>query len=291
MNNIIEKRKKVYKNLPKDNLKISLNDLVLIYNINKNNYKALEDAVKQFLLKSLTAAYNKDFIWTETFLEDNSDLIMNLPNKTPNGIINPKNETAYYFTQVQDKINQILNDLGIYPHIAQMVIPNIRYKNTKEAAEIKQRPYYTGQLHSDAWVGHVGDCQLLIGILGDVDNNTVEFNEPVEVHDNYLDKASSFSEGNTRYEYFKFLGKLSKNTLNIMDHACLHRTLIEINGKPRISIDIAVMINSEYSHANDDNNIETYMYHSPQIIQSIGKGKEYFVKESINSTTTTITII
>lgn len=292
MNNIIETRKKVYTNLPKINLQeISTPGSVLFYNINENLYSDLIESVKEYLLTTLSLIYNKEFIWSDSFLEDNNDLIMKLPNKTPNGIIKPKNEISSHFTKIQNNLNNILNDLGLYSHINQTVIPNLRYKPSVESDEIKSRPYYTSKYHSDAWVGHMGDCQFLIGVLGDVDNNTVEFNEPINVHDNYLDKAESFDEGNTRYESLKYLGTLSKQTLAIMDHACIHRTLIKENAKPRLSIDMAIMINSEYSHSNDKGfDPKVYTYHTAESINSIGKTHCYTIDESLNMPTTIIKI-
>jgi len=291
MNSIIEKRKKVYEDLPKINQKENSSGIVLFYNIDENQYLNLQNAVKEYLIEALTLTYNRSFVWSDTFLEDNNDLIMGLPNKTPNGIIKPKKEIASHFTKIQDCINNILNKLEIYPHINQTVIPNLRYKTSFDPEEIKKRPYYTNKLHSDAWVGHMGDSQLLIGVLGDIENNTVEFNEPIKVHDNYLDKAESFDDGNTRYESFKYLGILNKQTLAIMDHACLHKTLINENCKPRLSIDMAVMIKNEYSHINDkgfDPNV--YTYHQAENINSIGKTHRYSIIESLNESTTTIAI-
>jgi len=293
MNNIIENRKQVYKNFPKDNLDTSLEDMVLFYNINSNDYNNLIETVKIFLLKSLSLAYNREFIWSENFLEENDELIQNLPNKTPNGIVNPKSETSAEYTQIQIEVNNILENLGVYKHIKQLAIPNLRYKSFSEPEEIKSRPYYTGKFHSDAWVGHVGDSIFLIGVLGDIDNNTVEFNEPINVHSNYLSKAESFDEGNTRYENLKTLGTLTKGKLGVMDHACLHRTLIKPDSKPRLSLDIAVMVDSEYSHANSEGfNKETYNYHNPETLKSIGKTKKHNIVESIiGSTSTTFEII
>ena len=97
MNNIIENRKKVYYNFPKEKLNKSLSDLVLLYNIDKNKYNELIEATKLFLLKSMKIAYNKEFIWTDTFLEEYDDLINTLPNKTPNGLLNPKKEIIKEF--------------------------------------------------------------------------------------------------------------------------------------------------------------------------------------------------
>ena len=69
MNNIIENRKKVYQNFPKENLEANLADMVLFYNINENDYNELIEATKTFLLKTMSLAYGKEFVWTDTFLE------------------------------------------------------------------------------------------------------------------------------------------------------------------------------------------------------------------------------
>ena len=248
MKNIIENRKKVYSNLPTTNLNNTLSNIVLPYNISNEKYFKLTKEVQNFLCKCMSLTYNKEFVWNDTFLEDNDELIMSLPNKTPNGILNPKKETSDEFSKIQKILNEILHELQLSMHIKKLLPFNIRYKSSDEDSWIKTRPYYTSKYHSDAWVGHVGDSQFLIGVLGDIENNTVEFNEPINVHDDYLEKADSFEQGNTRYEDFKYLGCLSKQTVTIMDHACLHRTLIKKGAKPRISIDIAVMIDNEHSH-------------------------------------------
>ena len=291
MNNIIENRKKVYQNFPKENLEMSLEDMVLFYNINETDYQNLIEATKAFLIKSMTLAYNKEFIWVENFLEKYDELIANLPNKTPNGVVNPKNETVNEFEKIQIAINNIFANLGVYKNIKKLAIPNLRYKSTTEPEVSKSRPYYTSKHHSDAWVGHVGDSIFLIGVLGDIDNNTVEFNEPINVQDNYLTKAENFDEGNTRYESFKYLGTLTKGKLGIMDHSCLHRTLVKEGSKPRLSIDIAVMVDSEYSHSNDKGYDETtYKYYNPNVIKNIGLNSSYHIEELINSDKTTILI-
>jgi hypothetical protein len=292
MNNLIETRKKVYENFPQKNLDKNSSGIVLFYNINDANYSALIKATQNFICKSLSLVHNKEFVWTDTFLEDNDALIQALPNKTPNGVLNPKNETADEFVEIQKAVNNIFNNTGVYPHIKKLATPNIRYKSTLEPNGAKDRPYYTSKIHSDAWVGHKGDSIFLVGILGDISNNTVEFNEPINPHDNYLHKADSFDEGNTRYESLKYLGQLDKKILGIMDHACAHRTLVKENAGPRVSLDIAVLVDSEFSHANDEGFDESaYTYYEADVIKSIGSSKKYEVDESIfNSTSTKIKI-
>jgi hypothetical protein len=78
-----------------------------------------------------------------------------------------------------------------------------------------------------------------------------------------------------------------------MDHACAHRTLVKENAGPRVSLDIAVLVDSEFSHANDEGFDESaYTYYEADVIKSIGLSKKYEVDESIfNSTTTKIQVV
>jgi len=283
MKDLVKIRQRVYENFPKENLNINTSPIVVTYDIKSDDYNRLVKATQKFLCKSLSLVYKKEFVWTDTFLEDNNNLIINLPNKTPNGILNPKKETVEEFTEIQTSINNIFNKLNVFNHIKKLAIPNIRYKSVEsEPDEVKSRPYYTGKMHSDAWVGHKGDSVFLIGVLGDIDNNTVEFNNPIGAHDNYLDKAESFDEGNTRYDSLEYVGLLQKQTLAVMDHACAHKTHIKEGAKPRISIDIAILIDSPFSHVNDSGFDEyAYNYYDVSDIKSIGNSKSFTVEESI----------
>jgi len=283
MKDLVKIRQRVYENFPKENLNINTSPIVVTYDIKSDDYNRLVKATQKFLCKSLSLVYKKEFVWTDTFLEDNNNLIINLPNKTPNGILNPKKETVEEFTEIQNSINNIFNKLNVFNHIKKLAIPNIRYKSVEsEPDEVKSRPYYTGKMHSDAWVGHKGDSVFLIGVLGDIDNNTVEFNNPIGAHDNYLDKAESFDEGNTRYDSLEYVGLLQKQTLAVMDHACAHKTHIKEGAKPRISIDIAILIDSPFSHVNDSGFDEyAYNYYDVSDIKSIGNSKSFTVEESI----------
>jgi hypothetical protein len=293
MKDLVKIRQRVYENFPKENLNATTSPIVITYDINSYDYNRLVKATQNFLCKSLSLVYKKEFVWSDTFLEDNNNLIVNLPNKTPNGILNPKKETVEEFAEIQNSINNIFNKLNVYKHIKKLAVPNIRYKSVEsEPEEVKSRPYYTGKMHSDAWVGHKGDSVFLIGVLGDISNNTVEFNNPIGAHDNYLDKAESFDEGNTRYDSLEYVGLLQKQTLSIMDHACAHKTHIKDGAKPRISIDIAVLIDSPYSHVNGAGFDEyAYNYYESTELKSIGNTKTFTVEESIfESKKTTINI-
>ena len=126
MNNLIETRKKVYENFPKENLNLSSTDIVLFYDINNTNYTKLIEATQNFICKSLSLVHKKEFTWTDNFLENNDELIQKLPNKTPNGVLNPKKETVVEFMEIQKAVNKIFENLGVYKHIKKLAIPNIK---------------------------------------------------------------------------------------------------------------------------------------------------------------------
>jgi hypothetical protein len=289
---MLHNREEMYKNFPTNKLKNS-SEILLFYGIENNLYAELQEKIKNFLLKSLSLVYGDHFEWSDNFLIENENLINSLPNKTPNGIINPKKETLQEFTDIHTTLIKILENSELSSHIEKMIVPNIRYKSPNETFETKTRPYYTGKLHSDAWVGHQGDSQILIGCLGDISNNTVEFYKPIDISDNYLHKAESFEEGNTRYSSLEYIGKLESDELCVMDHYCIHRTLINDNSGPRISLDVAAMFDSEFSHSNDigfDENM--YNYYDIGTMESIGEEKYFQIDDSIfDSKKTTIKII
>ena len=282
MSNLIENRKKVYENLPTENLSVNLGDIVYFHDIGKEDYENLIKSVKDYLLKCFELVYGKKYEWEDNFLEKYSKQIMELPNKTPNGILKPKSENEFEFNEILKNVNIIFKNLNLKNHIEALAIPNLRFKDSIEPEDVKNRPYGTTQYHSDAWVGHKGDSIFLIGLLGDLENNTVEFTKPINVHNNYLDKAESFAEGNTRYESFETLGKLQKGKLGIMDHACLHRTLLTSGCGPRLSMDIAVMIDSDYSHSKEKGFDPTaYDYIPMSVFKELGGDSNVLIEESI----------
>jgi hypothetical protein len=77
-----------------------------------------------------------------------------------------------------------------------------------------------------------------------------------------------------------------------MDHACAHRTLVKENAGPRVSLDIAVLVDSEFSHANDEGFDENaYAYYESDVVKAIGSSNKISVEQSIfNSTSTKIQI-
>lgn len=279
----LENRKLVYKNFPLTKDKNNLSQIVLMYDLSEKLFLELKQNTINYIIANMKKYYHKDFEWSEDFLERYDDLICKLPNKTPNGIMKPKAETHEEYTSLVKTFNLILKSFGIQKEISKTTFPNIRYKNSKESEEIKKRPYYTGKLHSDAWVGHIGDSVFIIGVLGDIENNTVEFYEPIDIDPNYLDPADSFEEGQKRYKNLKYLGKLNTKQLVIMDHACVHRTLTSSTSKPRISIDVAMLIDSEFSHVNHimENSSTEYSYFDYETFAKIGEESKIDINGSI----------
>jgi hypothetical protein len=277
---IIEKRQRLYSGFPLENLQIGGPKTVSLYDIKYDLYEDLQLKTQAYLLKTLNVFYNKEFTWEAGFLRKNRKFISNLPNLSPNGVIFPRSETIEEFQMIHDSVIEIMVHLKINRKFSAMAVPNIRFKTNSDPEEVKGRPYYTNKLHSDAWVGHVGDSILLVGLLGDLKNNTVQFNDPLDVDENYLDKANSFEEGLERVKRSVFAGTLPVSTFGVMDHSCLHKTYITKNAEPRISLDMAAMVDSEYSLSHQVNT-QNYTYYKTKDMERINREVEYRCHSSI----------
>lgn len=149
-----------------------------------------------------------------------------------------------------------------------MMLPNIRIKGPEnlETADIKNRPYYTAKLHSDAWVGHAYDSIVMATVFGD-EANTVKFFEPINPSNNFLAPADSFDEGLHRIDGTRYITSMSKNHLYIMDHGCVHQTKSNDYGVGfRVSIDCAGYLDQSKLNSN-----EKYTYFPNHVLLGLSK--------------------
>jgi hypothetical protein len=196
--------------------------------------------------------------------------------KTPNGILKPKLETIKEYQAFCIEFFSLLTNTLPTKLITLCALPSIRIKSNIESSEIKNRPFYTGNLHSDAWVGHTCDAILLLHLFGSA-TNTVEFFEPTKFTSNLLDVSSSFSEGIQRVHELNKIGQLAPRKLVVMDHACLHRTYISEKSSARISLDMGVyMVN--YPQLTKECPIH---YYSFEDLLGLGKSLQLTTDDSI----------
>lgn len=204
-------------------------------------YEALTKAMNEFILASLSS-FNagKKFENKGNLLETYREEILGLPNRTPNGKMEPKKEIAKEFNQVERAIEAIFDSLKIDEHVELMQLPvSIRIQDGRSQSDIESRHYATSKMHSDIWTGEPAVCgAVIVPVLGDVARTGVEFYEPkfesaeefVRVFDDYLD-AKKYVDTARRYDM-----TMQTSHLYVFDSYCLHKTL-KNGGGVRASID------------------------------------------------------
>ena len=279
--NLVEKRKNVYAGLNGYN-ETSFPGLVYFYDA---DLQGLSHSISSYLEKSLETFYGREFsIKTDKDVDSHTSEILNLPNVTPNGAILPKNETAAFLNDAQIETMRLLDRHNITDHIEKLMCIHVMIKTPDEPSGTQKRPYYTGKIHSDAWVGHHGDAIFMAGVLGDTEGSTVEYFEPVKPKKDFLTIANDFDEARKRYHGKNYIGKMENSKLVAMDHACLHRTKFEYNAKTRVSINFGVLMKSTFSHKNNVEVINRFeeSYFTTEELRRVGHDMTFFVKETFN---------
>lgn len=209
--------------------------------IQENDIKKLQRLFEDYIIKTLESYYVMEF-GREDFLVKYKDRILQLPNKTPNGILYPKVENVDVYNKIQSHVNDILINTNLVNQLDSFDFVNVRIVDGK-ITDMDSRLSATSRLHSDAWAGHTDDAVLTIGILGD-QKTSLEFNRIIgEVSPEFFETQPDYVVALDTLTDYEHISDLKFNTITIFDHTCLHRT-IKSEGGLRCSIDIGVKLKS-----------------------------------------------
>ena len=233
------KRKIIYKSLLSISKKNKIKNINSLFFNQKILYiNEIKYLIKLYIRENLQNTYKKKFGIDSYYTE--SKKILKLRNVTPNGIINPREETQFIYRLIVDYIFKSMSTIS--PYIATCTIPVIRYRAGMLTKELKNRPYATSKIHSDAWVGQHGDAIMTLGILGDCKNNGVNFYYPEKISSNFFKKIDDYNIGDALFNKKTKIGILELDRWHLFDHGILHNSFIKNNSKPRISIDFGVKL-------------------------------------------------
>ncbi len=202
-------------------------------------YKALQDAVGQYILASLWASGVKpEFENYEDMIQKYKSELFAMPNVTPNGVIKPKIDTFVEFNLIHKRVASIVRDLKLQGKVVKMRLPLvIRMVDGVAPNWVEGRPRANNVMHSDFWTGSVCDLALLLPLLGDVANTTIKFAEPVGIRPDFLQELPSYHEGEKLYEsYNQYNLGMRKGFVYYQDIYCLHGTWRR-GGGLRVSMD------------------------------------------------------
>jgi|TARA_R110000744_G_scaffold266600_9_gene380652 hypothetical protein len=259
MNSTYPYRLKRFKNV-KDTWGLdSMHDLILYYNPTDKELSDLRFSIMLYISK----AFYFDFTLDETEFIKRLDFNRHIrDNVTPNGAVVPKREYQLEYNMILrswSKIvnNMIINDKSLLKKFR--MTPNIRIKFGTELEENIGRELDTSWPHSDAWVEGPWGMNCYTPVLGDVDNNNLNFWTPKDsdnFNDNVLNTASTYEEMQWVLDEYELDNSLKpiKGKVHISDYALIHATNREKNCGTRVSIDTTVLVGEHDVH--EDREVE-----------------------------------
>lgn len=204
-------------------------------------FSVLRLTTLQYLIASLRLSYpGRTFDWRPDILEVYRQDILGLVNRTPNGKLSAKKETALEINMVQQASELIFQSLGMDTHAERMQLPvTVRVQDGAPNRTVDGRPYATSKMHADIWTGEPSICvPMIIPVAGDLERSGLEFYETAipdlskfaKIFKDYSD-TESFIHAAKKYDCPLRLGHVY-----VFDAYCLHKSM-KNDGGIRISID------------------------------------------------------
>lgn len=240
-----------------------------------NNVKEL---TRTYLYQTLLAAYpNEDLKYESNILETQKNLLINLPNATPNGIILPKKETWLTYNLLHQSVAKLFHEVLDFEKIVSLHIPlNIRM-NRGLACPLNylNRPRASVKIHSDIWAGeYTNSIMAFVPIDGDFIANGIDFfNTPLEFSPQFVRPLEDYNDGASIHEGLSPLDiQMSPEHLYLVDPFLLHKTKQSADSL-RVTIDFRLRVEPQLD--SDSSNYETDRagdYFPPSTWMQLGQG-------------------
>jgi hypothetical protein len=204
--------------------------------IDKNNYQEIKRATVRFILSCL--GNSADFASEQALLEAAAT---RLANRTPNGILLPKQESQREFNQLHRVVASWLRSLSVDDLIYEIFCPlTVRLVKGQRSVQEESRPYASTKLHADLWAGEPADfVDVHIPLMGDIERTTIEFYQPpADFEEKFLRILNDYDEGReleSRSERYPTNMRLQH--AYFVDAIVLHRTMKK-QGTDRLTIQL-----------------------------------------------------
>ena len=245
MNNLdlLQKRDIFYqpllKKLSKKNIKFNHELLLYEISLKKNEILNIKKFTKEYLLQSLNSYFNLKIGINEFDVIKYKNLILNLPNITPNGVVMPKKENLFFYNKLQNYLFKLMDKYMMYEICKKIELCEVRLMRSNNDSYDPNRSYSSSKIHSDTWSGNPCDSKVALYVDGDKEN-TIRFFKPKKINLSFFKKKRNYKTAIKNYGSIpiKFL---DPNKLTIFDQACLHQTYNK-NTDIRLSVDFGVIL-------------------------------------------------
>ena len=203
-------------------------------------FAQLRGAVTTYIWHSLTQAYSQQaFMPNDGLLTRHATAILDLPNRTPNGVLLPRVETFLSFNLIHQALVRMFETMGFFPQLASLQRAcNVRILSGAPDAHTEKRPFASSKLHTDIWAGEpLGSLLFNILVLGEPDAVDLEFFEPDSFPERLLKPLEDYDLGKEMAGLAKRCPiKSELGIVLVSDSLSLHQTVKRRRGY-RVSID------------------------------------------------------
>lgn len=216
----------------------------------------LQDAARQYIWENLVAWYgHRGIAYGPTILEDHAEQILALPNRTPNGLIQPKRPAMASFNMLHRALAVTLDRLGLTPQFNAIQLPvNVRVVGGAAQPGADSRPYSSAKIHTDAWNSEPLSALLFnIPLLGDpaqVGIRYYSFRDPQPQMFGPLDDYADMriAEG----DLVSYDAPFELGMLYLSDQTSLHQTVRRDATAIRLSLDFRAVVKELVAHESHD---------------------------------------
>jgi hypothetical protein len=155
--------------------------LLQVVRMSDAQFARLEAAALAYLWHSLSAAFpERSFGLDRRLLVEYRDALLDLPNRTPNGVILPRRETFLSFNMIHQVLANVIQGAGMLSAFSHLQIPcNVRLVEGTPDRDTDSRSYSSTKIHTDVWNGEpISSILFNIPVLGDPAAVDLRFYEP-----------------------------------------------------------------------------------------------------------------
>ncbi len=172
--------------------------LVKAIRLSGASFARIEGAAIAYLWQSLSRAYpDRAFTLSRTLIQDHGAEILELPNRTPNGVLLPRRESFLSFNLVHQALADAIGEMGLFSKLSLIQLPcNVRIVSGVPSPATEARPYSSAKLHTDVWNGEpISSILFNIPVLGDTKAVDLHFFEPRDFPEELRGPLSDYALG------------------------------------------------------------------------------------------------
>ena len=239
MNDLTDRKRRLA-SITKNQEEVVTSNMLRVIALDAVELYKLSNAVSFHIWDTLSSAnLNQSFNLSDGLLVEYEEAILRLPNRTPNGLLVPRQETFLSFNIIQKHLVQLLVKHGLVDSFAYLQAPcNLRIVSGLNASENNDRPYSSEKMHTDVWYGEPLNSILFnLPILGNSREIGINFYELPQFPLEYRVPLSSYDDGAKFSEKAQQVeAEFNIGSLFVSDALSLHKTSKTGNGI-RVSLD------------------------------------------------------